>query len=285
MTLFGRIFRKLLFGGIFLFFIAGFSYYVFKAYFPTLPTCVDNIQNQGEDGVDCGNVCNIECLPSSPPDDTKPIEVAWARVINSDAGVYDLAAKIINSNLYWGVAEFKYDFVARDSNGNVVIEKSGSSYLLPDTYDYIIIPSIKTDKIPVNPAELNIIKEGQKWASVSSVYNNLSLSLSFREKRYVAKNENGLPSVSAILTNATTYDFDKIDIKVVLFDENNEPVAVNVSDRRTMRSGEEQLFRLFWNTALQQEVFNTDFKATTNIFDSQNFMSRFGTGDKIREYR
>lgn len=284
MTFFGRIFRKLLFGGVFLFFVAGTSYCIYQIYFPALPSCSDNIQNQDEVGIDCGGICGNECPPSSPPADTKPIEVVWARVINSDIGVYDLAAKIINSNLYWGVAEFKYDFIARDSNDTAVIERSGTSYLLPESYDYIIIPSIRTDKNPVR-AELNIIKEGQKWASVSSVYNNLSLSLPFREKRYDAQDENGLPVVSAILTNATTYDFDKIDIKVVLFDENNEPVAVNVSDRRTMRSGEEQSLRLFWNTAFQKEVFNQDFKATTNIFDSQNFMTRFGTGDKIREYR
>jgi len=284
MTFLGRIFRKLFFGGVFLFFVAGSSYYIYQAYFPTVPTCSDNIQNQGEEGIDCGAVCGNECPPSPPPADTKPIEVPWAKVINSDVGVYDLAAKIVNSNQYWGVAQFNYDFIARDSNDTVVIEQSGTSYLLPDSYDYIIIPSVKSDKNPVK-AELNIIKEGQKWQSVSSVYNNLSLSLPFREKTYVAKNENGLPMVSAILTNATTYDFDKIDIKVVLFDENNEPVAVNVSDRRTMRSGEEQMIRLFWNTPPQREVFNTDFKATANIFDSQNFMSRFGTGDKIREYR
>lgn len=284
MTFFGRIFRKLFFAAVFLFFVAWSSYYIYRAYFPVSPTCSDNIQNQGEEGIDCGEVCKKECPPIPPPEDTKPIDVAWARVINSDVGVYDLAAKVINSNLYWGVAEYKYDFIAQDSNDTVVIEKSGSSYLLPESYDYIIIPSIKTDKIPVK-AELNIVKEGQKWQSVSSVYNNLSLSLPFREKRYTAKDENGLPSVSAILTNATTYDFDKIDIKVVLFDENNDPIAVNVSDRRTMRSGEEQLFRLFWNAAPQKEVFNTDFKATTNIFNSENFMTRFGTGDKIREYR
>jgi len=193
-------------------------------------------------------------------------------------------AKVTNSNLYWGVVEFKYDFIARDSGNAAVIERNGTSYLLPNSYDYIIISSLKTDKTPVK-AELNIIKEGQKWASVDSKYNDLSLSLPFREKIYIAKDANGFPAVSAILTNATTYDFDKIDVKVVLYDVNNEPIAVNVSDRRTMRSGEEQLFRMFWNAALSKEVFNINFIATTNIFDSQNFMSRFGTGDKIREYR
>lgn len=284
MTTFGRIFRKLLFGGAFLFFVAGSSYYIFRAHFPILPSCIDNIQNQGETGIDCGAVCGNECPPSPPPDDTKPIEVAWARVFYSDVGAYDLAAKISNSNLYWGVAEFEYDFIARDSNDTVVIERSGTSYLLPDSEDYIIISSIKSDKSPVK-AELNITKEGQKWVSVSSVYNDLSLSLPFRGKRYDARNENGFSSVSAILKNATTYDFDKIDIKVVLYDENEEPIAVNVSDQRTMRSGEERLFRLFWNIEPPKVVFSQDFKATTNIFDPQNFMSRFGTGDKIREYR
>lgn len=284
MTFLGRIFRQLFFGGVFLFLVAGSLFYIYRAYFPVLPSCIDNIQNQGETGVDCGEICKKKCPPPPPPEDTKPIEAVWVKVINSDIGVYDLAAKINNPNSYWGVAEFKYDFIASDINGEAVIEKSGTSYLLPESYDYVIIPSVKTDRIPVS-AKLNIVKEGQKWVNVSSAYNNLSLLLPFGDKNYIARNENGVPSVSAILTNATTYDFSKIDIKIVLFDENNEPVAVNVSDQRTMLSGEKRHFRLFWNIAPLREVFNQDFKATTNIFDSQNFMSRFGTGGENQEYR
>lgn len=289
MTFLGRIFRKLFFLGVFLILVAESSYYVYKIYFPTIASCKDNIQNQDEAGVDCGGICAMsplfaECPPPPPPDKTKPIEVVWSKVFYSDIGTYDLAAKINNPNAYWGVASFEYNFIARDSNNAVVIDQKGTSYLLPESYDYIVIPSVKSNGNPVK-AELNIVKEGQKWVSVSSVYNNLSLSLPFREKTYNAKDENGLPAAYAILTNATTFDFDKIDVKVILFDENNEPVAANASDRRTMRSGEEQFFRLFWRTAPQREVFSQDFRATTNIFDSQNFMSRFGTTDKINEYR
>lgn len=286
MTTFGRIFRKIFFLAIFLILIVESSYYVYRVYFPTTESCKDNIQNQDEAGVDCGGICAVsplfaECLPPLPPDKTQPIEVVWAKVFYSDVGVYDLAAKINNPNTYWGVSNFQYDFIARDSNDVVVIEQRGISYLLPESYDYIIIPSVKSSGNPVK-AELNIIKEGQEWVSVSSIYNNLSLELSFKEKRYNTRDENSLPAAYAILTNATTFDFDRIDVKVVLFDENDEPVAANVSDRRTMRSGEEQFFRLFWRTAPQKEVFSQDFKATTNIFDSQNFMSRFGTDSKNR---
>lgn len=284
MTTFGRIFRKLLYGGVFLFFIAGSSFFLYQKYFPTLPNCGDGIQNQDEAGIDCGGVCETECPPTPPPADVAPIKINWAKAINSDIGVYDMAAKITNSNKYWGVAGFRYKFIVRDGNDTVIFEQDGKSYILPDTYDYVIIPSKKIDKAPAK-IELNIVKEGQTWESVNPDYTGLSLSLPFREKKYVTKDENGFPSASAILTNATTYDFDKIDAKVVLFDENNEPIAVNISDRRTMRSGEEQYFRFIWNSPPLKEVFNTDFKATTNIFDSQNFMKRFGTGDKIREYR
>jgi hypothetical protein len=240
--------------------------------------------NQGETGVDCGAICEKECPPIPPPDDTKPIGIIWANVFYSNVGTYDLAAKINNPNLLWGVVEFKYDFIARDSNNAIVIEKTGTSYLLPNSDDYIIIPSIKSDRNPVK-AELNITKEGQKWANVDATYSNLSLSLPFRDKIYNTKDENGFPSASAILKNATNSDFEKIDIKVVLYDENDQPIAVNVSDQRTVRSGEERLFRVFWNVEPPRVVVKQDFKATTNIFNDENFMSRFGTGEKIREYR
>lgn len=284
MNTFGRIFRKLFFGGFFLFLAIGSSYYIFKAYFPTLPSCIDNIKNQDEIGLDCGGVCGVECPPLPPPEDTKPIEVVWAKVFYSNVGTYDLAARINNPNEKWGVSEFKYNFIARDSDGAIVIEKNGTSYLLSKSYDYLIIPSVKSDKNPVS-AELSIVKEGQKWEEVSSSYDNLFASFLFREKIYTAKDENGYHLVSAKLKNTTTYDFDKIDIKVVLYDANDEPVAVNVSDLRTVRSGEERQLRLFWVTALQEEVFSQDFKAITNIFDSQNFITRFGTGENNPGYR
>lgn len=275
MTFFGRIFRKLFFGGVFLFMVVGSSYLVFKSYFPTLPSCTDNIKNQGETGIDCGEICDIECPPVPPPADAKPIEVIWAKVFYSDIGTYDLAARVKNPNAKWGLSEYKYNFIARDSSGVQVFEKNGTSFLLSNSYDYIIIPSIKSDKNPVS-AELNIITEGQKWVEVDSAYDNLSASFPFREVRYNTTDTNGLPAASAILQNATTYDFYKIDIKVVLYDANGDPVGVNVSDQRTMRSGDERLFRLFWTVPPQKEVFSYDFKATTNVFDPQNFMSRFG---------
>jgi hypothetical protein len=281
MTIFGRVFRKLFYAGLFLFFVALFVYFVFKIYYPTLPNCFDGIKNQTEEGVDCGGMCDAKCPPLPPPANTKPIEVAWARVFYSDVGTYDLAARISNPNTTWGIAEFRYAFIARDSSGAAVIEQSGTSYLLPDSYDYLIIPSVKSDKNPVT-AELNIEKGGQKWQEVSSVYNNLSQSFPFSEIRYSSSDANGFPTASAILQNATTYDFNKINIKVVLYDKNEEPVAVNVSDQRTMRSGEERLFRLFWTAAPKNEVFSQDFKAVTNIFDPQNFMSRSGANDRNR---
>lgn len=284
MTTFGRIVRKLFFAGVFLFFIIGFSYSIYQKYFPALPTCTDSIQNQDETGIDCGGICETECPPLPPPDSVMPIKVDWAKAIYNDVGVYDLAAKITNPNKYWGIAETSYQFIVRDSNDIVIFEQSGKTYILPDSYDYLIITSKKINGLPAK-MELDIIKEGQKWASVSDIYNSFSLSLPFREKVYTVKDENGFPSASAILKNATNYDFDKIDIKVVLYDKNGEPVAVNVSDRRTMRSGEEQYFRLIWNFPPQKEVVNPEFKATTNIFDSQNFMRRFGTDDKVKEYR
>ncbi len=281
MTTFGRIFRKLFFGGLFIFFIVGSFFLAYEKYFPALPGCGDNIQNQNETGIDCGGVCGIEC---PPPESIKQIRVDWAKAIYSDIGEYDLAAKITNLNKNWGLAEFSYEFVLRDENGNEFFKQDEKSYIIPDSYDYIIIASVKIDKLP-SEVKLNIIEEGQKWRSVSENYTDLSLLLPFREKRYTTKDENGFSSASAILTNATTYDFDRIDIKVVLFDKNNEVAGVNISNRRTMQAGEEQYFRLPWRVPPQREVFNTDFKATTNIFDSQNFMIRYGTDSKIREYR
>ena len=68
-----RILKQTLFG---LFFLAVFGGVVFWIYQSTRPvlTCFDKIQNQDEEGVDCGGKCQILCRADS----IKPI-VYWQR--------------------------------------------------------------------------------------------------------------------------------------------------------------------------------------------------------------
>jgi len=278
MTFLGRFLRRAIVAIIFLSLISWLGYGVYGSFFPVIPTCTDGIKNQGEEGVDCGAVCRTECPPKPRPEGVSAIDIEWAKVINSDINSYDLVAKINNPNKYWGLQNYEYTFTIKDNNETVVLVKNGRTYILPDGYDYVIIPSVKINGTPVK-ADFKIAEDSEVWKNVNNDYNVSSLSFPIRDKKYSVKDENGFPSASGILVNDTTYDFDRINIKIVLYSEDGDAIAANVTDRRTMLAKDEQYIRSIWNLPPPKEVFRYDFIATTNIFDSQNFMRRYGTSE------
>lgn len=283
MTILGRIFRQLFVAALFLILVGGAMYWSYQKIFPVLPNCGDGIQNQDETGIDCGGICGAICPLPPRPADAKEIEIQWAKAVNSGANAYDLAAKLVNPNKYWGLESFNYEFDVKGADGTVILTKTGTSYILPASYDYIIVSSQKIDVVPGN-IELKLSEE--KWSSVNTDYNISALSFPVTQKLYTPKDENGFASASGIVTNGTNYDFDKLDIKIALFSDSGETdlVAVNALDMRTMLAQEQRYFRSVWNAAPATAVASTDFVVTTNIFDSANFMRRYGTGGKIQPY-
>lgn len=282
MTTFGRIIRQTFFGVIFLFLLIGTAYWGYTKIFPTLPTCGDGIQNQDEAGIDCGGVCEKECPPAPLPSDVQSIQTAWVKAVASDVNAYDLVAKIINPNKYWGIESFDYEISVKDNAGAIILTKTGKSYILPDSYDYIIVPSQKIDA-GIGGLDINLTRE--KWRSVNEDYGGASsVLLPIKGGQYgLTEDKSGTVAASGVLANKTPYDFDKIDIKIALLDSAGELLGANVLDMRAMFSGEERYFRSIWSTPPKGMVSSVDFRATANIFNSRNFMRRYGTEEKFQQ--
>lgn len=281
MTSFGRIFRKVFFAFLFFAFTGGTVFFLFGKIFTPKASCFDNIKNQDEKDVDCEGVCANICPLVIPPE-VKKIEVDWVKAVASDANTYDLVAKIKNINKLWGLKKYEYQFVAKDNFGKTIFSQSGASYLLPDDFDYVILLSVKIESVPKN-IEFNIFNED--WVNVSDEYNISSLSLLINSQQFNLRDESGIPSASGILINNTAYDFDRIDISVAVFGNENNLLGVNTSNQDTMFSKEERALRIVWDKLPDSAVYNVDFKAKTNIFNSKNFMRRYGVGGEVGPYR
>lgn len=283
MTSIGRIFRKIFFGFLFLALLAWIGYGLYDRFFVPVPNCFDKIQNQDEKGVDCEGICDKKCIPPPVPQEVERVKVEWVKAVASGIGVYDLAAKIKNPNKYWGLKIYDYQFIANDGIGNSILSQSGESYLLPDDYDYVIVLSVKAGSLPQN-IEFNIFNED--WVNVSGEYDISSIFLPVNGQQFNLKDtSSGLPSASGILVNNTAYDFDRIDIKVALFGSDNNLLGVNITNLDTMLSKEERRLLIVWDEPPLSAVYGVDFKAVTNIFNSNNFMRHYSTGVEVGPYR
>ncbi len=92
--------------------------------FHKTPTCFDNTQNGKETGIDCGGACARLC----PADFATP-RVLWSYSMQVVPGVYNAMAYVQNPNPNVETKRLPYTFKLYDSEGILVSQKTGSTFV------------------------------------------------------------------------------------------------------------------------------------------------------------
>lgn len=270
----GRTRKQLIIGLIFVLAIGGIGYGLIDQFFLTESTCFDNIQNGQEEGVDCGIlVCGKVCEPA-----ILPLNVLYQKLIEVGSGDYDFVAQVYNPNPLFAASRVKYELnIAGKGIGS--LQKAGTFYVLPGQTRYIIVPNIRNnDKLTDSTFEIKEIDWG-KFQSFEGI------SFPVQRKNYTVVNKNGTFSeLEAIVLNSSDFDFDKVEVGVILFSNGNNIVAINKTDIRTFLSRTERYFKVSWPVGLPANVARQDVEVVTNVFENSNFIKRYGTQERFQKY-
>jgi len=268
-----RILKQIFIANIFFLIIGLFIYFGF---IKKEPTCFDGIQNQGEEGIDCGGPCNACPIPPPPVED---LIVSWTKIIPTFQKSYDLVARIKNSNSDYGANFIDYNFKIYNNQNSLIGEKSGKTFILPGETKYIIKPFSSSENALRTILEFSQIE----WQKLK-IYEEPKITIN--QKTY--QKLSGDPyygEASGIVVNKSLYDFDKILINVVLFDEEENILGAGSVELLTILSGEERYFNILWPYPIPGKISFVDMQVETNVFDSKNFMKRHGTSEKFQQYR
>jgi hypothetical protein len=264
-----RIIKQLIIGIIALSIVVGLGisgYYMVRE----KPTCVDGLQNQSEEGVDCGAVCGNSCGPV-----IEPIKVLSTQLLKVGENDYDFIAQVVNPNAEHGASEILFDLVLTGSGGETVFPDN-ESYILPGQTRYFIVSALKT-RGPADKVEIkikNIMWEKLKLFEFPS--------FPVKAKKFVQiGGANPISQFDAVLYNDSNFDFDKIDIGIILFDGNDKIVGVGNTNITTLLSRGERFFRIQWPIAVKR-VVRQDVEVTTNFFDNSNFIKTYGTRERFQ---
>lgn len=178
------------------------------------PTCFDGKKNQDEEGIDCGGSCK-PCVVNA-----KEIITLWTRVLETNKkGIYEAVSLIENPNLFYGLSSFKYTFKLYDKNNVLVAVREGQTYLNPREKFLIFAANIKTgERTPVRAfMEIEQISE---WQYIDKEKVPLVIS---------SKNfqNTPFPSLNAKLFNESLFPLKEISAAAVLYDENENAMAVS----------------------------------------------------------
>lgn len=260
-----RFAKQLMFGVVYLglFFSISFGIYYFRQ--PT-PTCADGIQNQEEEGVDCGFVCGNSCRK------ILPIDVSSVQVFKVGQNDYDVLAKVYNPNSDSGSSKVVFDLALIDKNNTELLRQSFEFYILPGQLKHIILTSIKSE-VEVQGAKI-VIKD-VVWERLS-FFDPQTVNFIVRDKQF-KQTEFG-----AVVRNESDFDFDTVDIGVILYDQDNNVIGLNKSNINTLISRTDRYFKVLWPAPVVG-VFRVDVEPGTNLLNNLNFVRRYGTQEKFQE--
>lgn len=274
--LISRKLKQLVIAGAYTLSIALMGTGIYFAFLKPPETCFDGRQNQNEAGMDCGGVCQAVCKENIVASDVEITEIAF---VQSRTSQYDIVGKVHNPNDEIGASSFAYTVSLKDSAGNIIATRSGKSYILPQENKYLLEFNLSTE---IEPAAVSLHIDAVEWERFFGYQAKPSINI--YQKRYSPISSGaGFGEVYGLLSNESPYDFRAIVVRVILRDASNKPLALNMTEMRTVKSHEERDFRLVWPSAFAGTVERVEMEVDADVYHSDNFMRQYLPGGRYQE--
>lgn len=236
------------------------------------PTCGDNKKNQNEEGIDCGG----PCAPCEKLINAQALKIDEKYFVYGNNNQYDVMAAITNPNDKYGAVKFNYEFQLLDQAGNVLEKRNGTSFILPDESKFIIELNLHS---AINPYTAKFEIRDVEWDEFLE-YDEPKLNIYGRS--FFEESEKNI--TSGLLKNESYFDFNTIEISIVLRNSAGKPIALGRSEMRTIRAQEERDFKLIWPYKFSENVATVDIKAEADVFNSDNFIKKYLPSRQFQNY-
>ena len=221
--------------------------------------------------------------PAAPPPAPAigPPEILLQKLFKVDEFDYDFLVQIRNPNVYFGASNVVYEFRLFDAAGQTVFAKKGATFLLPGQTRHEIIS-------PLRPAasaagfDFRVIEAD--WQKADQFVSPGLLSVKNQPYSEVKEPERGYSKISGSISNDSNFDFEKVDVYVVLFDDRNDPIAVGKTDIRTMLAKTERFFEVKWFKPFAGSVSGLEINPYTNVLRNDNFIKEHGGQEKFQKF-
>lgn len=251
--------------------------WIYMSFLRVPETCSDGIKNQNEILTDCGGVCGGTCHEQLP---AVAMQVTEASLVYVDAGHSDVLVKVYNPNDNYGASRFAYTVSLKDAQGNVVAQKTDTSFILPKETKYLTQIGVETSS---SAATAEISLDTVDWQLFSSYQEKPVLNVGFKRYGPVTSGV-GFGQVDGTLSNESGFDFQVLRIRVILRDADKKPIAINETEMRTVIAGDRRDFRLIWPTYFSGEVNSVEAEPEADVYHSDNFVRKYLPGGAFQQF-
>ena len=246
--------RKFIYVGSIALFIIVLSIFPIYKFLNKTPTCFDGKKNGDESGVDIGGGCAV-----LNPRDMNKLIVNWSRTFKVSHGLYEAVASVENSNLKAGARSVIYKFKLYNKDNVLIAEKFGKTFVGPNEQFMIFESGIHTgERIP--KYVFFEFAQDVKWVRVD-LNQSQKLNLSIKNQELTGNVD---------LYNNSTNAINDIDVSAVIYDINDNAIAVSSTHIDTIGgdSGKSTVFT--WQDALVGQAVRIDIIPRVNPFKSDD---------------
>ncbi len=225
------------------------------------PTCSDGIQNEGEQGIDCGGPCRTLCQT----DFLSPV-VVWASSEEVAPGLYNLGAYIENPNIDGGAVNVPYQFSVFDSQGILITHVTGTMNIPPNRNTLAFVGAVNMEqRIPAAGGVQFSFIASPTWAKAEDTLGNISIS----NKQYTEDSSGA--SLQATITNTALTPYNNLTVFSVLSDANGNEIGFSKTAINQIAGGASVVAPFTWPASFNGAVVSEDIlPVVTPSFDSTN---------------
>lgn len=268
--------KQAIIGSVCVIIVSIVSFWVYASFLKAPETCSDGLMNQNETMIDCGGVCGGSCQEQVA---ALPMQIMETSFIYVDPGHSDVLVKVYNPNDAYGSSNLSYTVSLKDAQGNIVGQKTDTSFVLPKETKYLMQVSVETRAAAVS-ADVSI--DAVDWKLLSAYQEKPVLNIGFKRYGPVSSGV-GFGQVDGTLSNESGFDFQTIRVMVVLRDVNKKPIAINKTEMRTVIAGDRRDFRLIWPTYFAGEVNSVEAEPEADVYRSDNFVRKYLPGGAFQQ--
>ncbi len=231
-----RTFKQIAYGLLYLVILAAILYAVYLIWLKPAPSCFNNVQDQNEQGIDCGGVCTKFCLPSGLSD----IEISGqAQIFHPATSSISVMAEVQNKNADTAAEDLPYKFVFYDNQGNILHEIDGNSFIYASEIKYIAEFNRNfPDAFKIVTVSFSIGET--KWVPKSL----------FSQPQLVKQSLNTTSSASGVTAsgnfiNSGTVPVRKVTILAVFYGKFGQPAGISGSEIDDAAPGQQYSFSVF----------------------------------------
>ncbi len=212
------------------------------------PSCTDGIQNQGEQGVDCGGPCPYLCSALE-----QPPTVLFTTLVGNGQGRMDVVAEIENKNTDAAAKAVPYTIDLYDASHTLLRELSGTVDLAPGATVPVYIPGVGTGTQAVATAFLSIDASAVQWYRLAQnprtipQVSDVSVSAT-----------STAPMITASLTDPSTDPLSQVRAVVLVHDEQGNVIAASQTIVPTIPALGSATATFSWNAPFRGAAITTE---------------------------